>query len=431
MLKKKRIYLITILGFLIVILLGAIILSLPMCNNRYINFEDALFVSTSTVCVNGFSTVSITEQFSTFGYFILLLLVQIGALGFMSFVIFILTVRNKKISFSDTMLAGDFISEKTYSNIKKRIKNIFKYTFTIEITGAVLLSFKFASIYGVKKGIWYGFFHSVTAFCNSGLDLIEGESSLNIFRGDLYINIVITALMFLGGIGFLVIEDILACIKERRMNKLTFQTKLILYTNAILLVVSVILIKIFEPKLKIMETLFTSVALRTTGFTTIDILRCKQVTKTIFCILMFIGGAPGSTSGGIGINTLAILVLTVIATLKDRKDVVVFYRRIDEGLIKKAITITILSLGIIFIATIFLLQSDNLELEEAMFHTISAFSEVGLSYINLESLSYAGKAIILIVMFTGRVGPIAAIGLFLIERKAKENVTYADANIVL
>ena len=183
MLKKKRIYLITILGFLIVILLGAIILSLPICNNKYINFEDALFVSTSTVCVNGFTTVSIMEQFNAFGHFILLLLVQIGALGFMSFVIFILTLRNKKISFSDTMLAGDFISENTYSNIKQRIRDIFKYTFTIEIIGAVLLSFKFASIYGVKKGICYGFFHSITAFCNSGLDLLDGETSLSVFRG--------------------------------------------------------------------------------------------------------------------------------------------------------------------------------------------------------------------------------------------------------
>ena len=181
MLKKKRIYIITILGFLIVILSGAIVLTMPICNNQYINFKDALFTSTSAVCVNGFLTVTISEQFSIWGQFIILLLVQIGALGFMSFIIFILTVRDKKISFSDTMMAGDFISENVYSNIKKRIQNIFKYTFVIQIIGAFLLSLKFVPIYGMK-GIWYGIFHSVTAFCNSGFDLIGNQNSFASFR---------------------------------------------------------------------------------------------------------------------------------------------------------------------------------------------------------------------------------------------------------
>ena len=431
MLKKKRIYIITILGFVIVILSGAIILSTPICNNKYINFKDALFTSTSAVCVNGFLTVTISEQFSILGQFIILLLVQIGAIGVMSFIIFILTVRNKKISFSDTIMAGNFISENVYSNIKKRISNIFKYTFVIEIIGAILLSLKFIPIYGTQKGMWYGFFHSVTAFCNSGIDLIGNKNSLIIFGNDIYINIVIIALMFLGGIGFFVIEDILTCIKERKINRITFQTKFILYTNTIILIISLILIKILEPKLTLMQTIFTSMALRSTGFSTIDISACSSVTKIIFCTLMFIGGTPNSTSGGIRINVFAILVLTVITILKDKKRVIVFYKRTGGKLIKKAITIVLLSAVIILFATCVLLQFENLDLEGTVFHAIAAFSEVGLSYIDMNDLSIIGQVVIMILMFIGRTGPISAIGLFVSDKNHREDITYPNANMVL
>ena len=237
--------------------------------------------------------------------------------------------------------------------------------------------------------------------------------------------------MFLGGIGFFVIENILTCIKERKMNKVTFQTKFILYTNAIILVISIILIKILEPKLPLIKTIFTSVALRSTGFSTIDIASCSSVTRIIFCTLMFIGGAPGSTSGGIKINVFTILVLTVITILKDKKQVIVFYRRISGTLIKKAMTIALLSAFIILFSACVLMQFENLELEDTIFHTIAAFSEVGLSYINFNDLSIIGQGIIMILMFIGRIGPISAVGLFVSEKKQNENITYPDANIVL
>ena len=183
MLKKKRIYIVPILGFSLAILIGAILLSLPACNNSPISFIDSLFVAASGICVDGFSTVVISEQFNYLGKIVLLILNEIGALGFMSLIVFILTLNNKKVKISDIILAGDSINDDMYAHIKERVKHIFYYTFTIEIIGAILLAIGFIPIYGFKEGIWYGIFHSVTAFCNAGFDII-GRNSLEYFKDD-------------------------------------------------------------------------------------------------------------------------------------------------------------------------------------------------------------------------------------------------------
>lgn len=431
MLKKKKFYLITILGFLSIIIVGAMILSLPVCNNTHLPIMDAFFIATSAVCVNGFTTFTISEQFTGIGQFILLLLVEIGALGFMSFIVFILTIRNKKMSISDILLAGDSIKENVYSNVRKRILNIFKYTFIIQLIGTILLSLKFIPMYGMGEGLWCGLFHSATAFCNAGFDIIGGTDSLRIFNDEVYVNIVIIVLMFLGGIGFFVIEDIWTCFKKSKLEKISFQTKIVLSTSLIVLVISLILIKIFEPNISFLEDLFTSLALRTTGFTTIDFSKINVITKFICCIFMFIGGAPGSTSGGIRENVVAILCLVVSATLREKREVVVFYRRIDQDTIRKAVTIVILGLIVILIGTILLLHLESLQLEDTAFHVISAFSEVGISYVDLGSFNQISQLVLMFIMFIGRVGPIAILSIFLVERKERQDIGYPDANIIL
>lgn len=287
MLKKKKIYIVPILGFLIAILMGAILLSLPICNNKPISFIDSLFVATSGICVDGFTTVVISEQFNFLGQLIVLILNEIGALGFMSFIIYILTVKNRKLKISDIILAGDSINDDMYAHVKKRIKHIVEYTVVIELIGAILLSFGFVPIFGLKKGIWYGLFHSVTAFCNAGFDLMS-TTSLSYFRNDIYMNIVFMVLIILGGIGFFVMEDLIECIKTKSFKKLKFQSKLVLSTTGILLVLSIILIKIMEPKFTLLESAFTSVTLRTAGFYTVSLKNCSEATKIIAIILMFI-----------------------------------------------------------------------------------------------------------------------------------------------
>lgn len=428
MLRKKKIYLVPIIVFLILILLGAIILKLPICNNKPITFIDALFMSASGICVNGFSTVNIIEQFNILGQIVLVILTQIGALGFMSIVIFILTLRNRKIDFFHIMLAGDSINENIYSHVKQRSKNICKYTFLIEFVGALLLSVKFIPIFGVGEGIWKSLFHSITAFCNAGFDLF-GTTSLSVFKDDIYINLIFIILIILGGIGFLVIEDIL--INKKRLKNIKFQSKLVLSSTLILIISSIILIKIMEPQFNILESSFTAITLRTAGFYTVDINNCNLATQLLFIILMFIGGAPGSTSGGIRIVVFAILILTASSTLRNNKNVIIFNRKINEDLIKKSITIVIISLSIILISVIAFLYLDNIGALNIIFHCFSTFSAVGLGLVSANALNFYGKVITIILMFIGRVGPITAISLFLIDRKTNENIIYPDGKLIL
>ena len=431
MLRRKKIYLVTALGFLAIIFLGACLLGMPICNNKQLEFSDAIFISTSAVCVNGYTTQIISEQFTGIGQFILLLLVQIGALGFMSFIVFTLTITNKKMRISDTVIAGDSINENIYSHIRTRIKNIFKYTFGIEGLGAIFLSLRFIQIYGLKTGIWYGIFHSVTAFCNAGFDILPGNNSLISFNGDIYINSILILLMFLGGIGFLVIEDIISCFSYKKNKKLSLQSKLVIRTSIILIVFSLILAKIFEPNIKFMENIFTSITLRTTGFTIVNVANFQNTTKFLYCILMLIGGAPGSTSGGIRESVVAILFLVVFGTLRKKKEITVLYRKIDESVIKKAITIFILSVSIIFLGTMAIMDCEQLGLEDTLFHTIGAFSEVGLSYIDFSSFSNLGQVIIIAIMYIGRIGPVAATSLLIFDKKERQDISYPNANVIL
>ena len=431
MLKRKKIYLVTALGFLVKIFLGAILLGMPICNNRNLKFSDAIFISTSAVCVNGYTVQTISEQFTGFGQFILLLLVQIGALGFMSFIVFILTITNKKIRISDTVIAGDSINENIYSHIRTRIKNIFKYTFGIEGLGAIFLSLRFIQIYGLKQGVWYGIFHSITAFCNAGFDILPGENSLLALKNDVYINSILIMLMFLGGIGFLVIEDVISCFSFKKNKKLSFQSRLVLKTTFVLIFFSLILTKIFEPNLKFLENLFMGITLRTTGFSIASVANFQNTTKLLYCILMLIGGAPGSTSGGIRESVVAILFLVVSSTLRKKKEVTCFYRRIDDSVIKKSITIVILSALIILIGTMIIMNSEHLGLEDTLFHTIGAFSEVGLSYIDFNSFSEFGQIVIMVIMYIGRIGPISAASLLVIDKKERQDISYPNANVIL
>lgn len=428
MLRKKRIYLVPILIFLIIIILGAIILNLPICNNKPISFLDSLFMSASGICVNGFSTVNISEQFTLFGQIILAILTEIGALGFMSIVMFILSLRNRKVDLFKTMLAGDSINENIYANVKQRSKNICKYTFIIEFIGALLLSLRFIPMFGLEKGIWYSIFHSITAFCNAGFDLF-GTTSLNIFQNDVYINIIFMVLIILGGIGFFVIEDIL--IHKKRLKKIQFQSKIVLSSTAFLLILSMFLIKIMEPNFTILNSAFTAVTLRTAGFSTVNIANCNLVTKLLFIVLMFIGGAPGSTSGGIRIVVFVILILTTSATLRNKRDIIVFNKKINNSYIRKSVTIVVLSLVLIFVSIIAFMYLDNIGPLNIIFHCFSTFSAVGFGLVNASVLNTYGKIITIILMFIGRVGPISAISLFLIDRKTSENIIYPDGNLIL
>lgn len=385
--SKSKLYKVPILGFLIIILLGAFILELPICNNNPISYIDALFVSTSGVCITGYTPVVLAEQFTWVGQLVLVVLAEVGALGFMTFIIFIATVTKKRLNFSDILLMED---GEISANFKEKVKNIIKYTFAIEFAGAALLSLRFIQIYGLVKGIWYGIFHAVTAFCNSGFDII-GANSLEPFRNDYYVNFIIMALIILGGIGFLVLEDLITAWKNRSFKNLRFQSKIVLITTGFLLVFSIGYIKLMEPQLTLLESMFTAVTLRTAGFSTINMANCSNATIMMGIILMFIGGAPGSTSGGIRIVVFAVLVLSMISTLKNRKEVVVFYRRINMNTIMKAITITGWSMLAVLVGVITMSFFNDIGLENIIFHCVGAFSDTGLGLVSTSMLNFVRK----------------------------------------
>jgi len=285
-------------------------------------------------------------------------------------------------------------------------------------------------MFGIKQGIWYSIFHSITAFCNAGFDLL-GTTGFTIFSDNVYVNLVVIALMVLGGVGFFVIEDVIRCLKKKSFIHLEFHTKIVLVTTGILYLISILAIKIAEPNLTFMQVLFTSATSRTTGFSTINMESTNGVTKIIISLLMMIGGAPSSTSGGIRITSIAILGLTVHTTLRNKKEVTAFYKKIDMQTIKQAITNIFISSVIVIIAVMLFVKIQDIGLAKTLFMCVSAFSATGLTVVDVGSLAFVSKWILILLMYIGRVGPISILSIFLFNKKENKNIEYVSGNVML
>ena len=430
MLKKKNIYIIPILSFAIVILASFIILIMPFSRSGNVTPQDAFFTAVSATCVNGLSTVNLAEDYTFIGQLVIAITTEIGAIGFITFIAYILSLRNKKMTISESILLTNSINNDEDSKLMQRLKEVIKYTLIIEFIGSILLSFSFVPKYGLKNGIWYSIFHSITAFCNAGFDLF-GTTSFITFKSDIYINMVIIILMLLGGIGFFVIEDLITCIKKKNFLHMQFYTKIILTATVIIYIVSVILIKIAEPKLSILQTLFTAATCRTTGFSTVNLGETSSVLKLILSILMMIGGAPSSTSGGIRITSIVVIILTMHSILRNKKEVICFYRKIDDNTIKHAITNTFISITVVFIGILILAKVQDINLIDNIFMCVTSFSATGLNVFNPSTLGIIAKFILMTLMFIGRVGPISIVSLFILEKKDNKNIEYVSGNLVL
>lgn len=430
MLKDKNIYLIPCLGFLSVILVGWIVLMLPICNNGNVTPFDALFTAVSATCVNGLATVNLGVDYSFLGQLTIAIIIEIGAIGFVTFISFILSFKKKRMSLSETLLLSSALNDNNYGKLKQRLKEVIKYTIVIQIIGAILLAVDFIPRFGIKNGIWYSIFHSITAFCNAGFDII-GDTSLEIFAKNIYVNIVFIILMFLGSIGYFVIEDIIGAIKKKRFIHISFHTKIVLTASLIIYLVSIMLLKIAEPNLTWLEAVFTSVTARTTGFSTINMAGMLPITKLIISFLMIIGGAPGSTSGGIRITSIAILALTVRATLRNKKDVVVFYKKIDLQTIRQAITNIVICLVLVLISMFIMEKVQIMRLDNNLFMCASAFSATGLSVTNVAEMNFASKVILEALMYIGRVGPISILSILIFKKKENQNIEYVSGNVML
>ncbi len=421
-----------VLGFASVILIGAILLNLPIASQsgQSIGFINAIFTATSAVCVTGLVVVDTGTYWTVFGKSVILLLIQIGGLGFMTMATSMAFLIGKRISLRSRLIMQEALNQFTISGIVRLTKYIIYTTLIIEGVGALLLSMKFIPEYGFKTGVYYSIFHSISAFCNAGFDIIGNGKSLTPFVGNPLVNFTIMLLIIIGGIGFTVIIDLFQKVTGK-VKTLSLHTKFVLIVTGVLLLSAFILMFIFEfsnPDTignlnfgeKILASMFHAVTPRTAGFNTLPMDKLTMPTKFLTIIHMFVGGSPGSTAGGVKTTTVGLVILLVLSVITGKEDIEFSNRRFQTATVMRALAILGIGLFIIITVTLFLsFTEQGLSFMDIFFESVSAFATVGLSLGITSKLSIAGKLIITITMFFGRLGPLT-IAMALARRQVKK-----------
>lgn len=404
-------------GFFALILLGALLLMLPISSQARVvtPFSDCLFTAVSATCVTGLVVQDTATYWSLFGQFIIILLIQIGGMGVITIGLAIMRVSGKKIGLGQRNLMQESISAPSVGGIVRFTGFILKTSAIIELTGAVLFAPAFISEFGVLKGIKYSVFHSISAFCNAGFDLMgvkDKFSSLTSYSGNIYVNIIVILLIIIGGIGFLVWKDIGD--HKLKFRKYSMQSKVVLLTSLILVFVPAVYFFAYEYAdlhggERVISSLFQSVTMRTAGFNTQDLNAMDGPGKLIMIVLMLIGGSPGSTAGGLKTTTVAVLFLSAITVFSRRNDVQCFERRIPEETVRNAGAILFVYLALFSTGGIMISNIEGIPLLTCLFETASAVGTVGLTLGITPTLSLASRIIIMLLMFFGRVGPLTLI----------------------
>ena len=431
------------LGFLAIILLGSVLLALPVASATgvAVPWFDTLFTATSAVCVTGLVVVDTGTVYSTFGHVVLLVLIQIGGLGFMTFATLIFRAMGHSISMRERMIMQDSLNEDDMGGVVALISWVARSAFTVELVGAALFAIRLIPAYGPGKGAFFALFHAVSAFCNAGFDLFGGGRSLTGYTGDILINLTAVGLVVIGGLGFGALHDIL---KKRRFKRLRLHTKLVLVTYFSLLFGGMLIVLLLEwnnpgtlgplsVKDKLLAGLFQSMTLRTAGFNTIDQAALRDCTKLIGGFLMLIGAAPASTGGGIKVTTLAILVLTVRMVARGESSIVVFERRIDRALIQRTVAIAFIAIAVAFVdvCALSVLQPGAAFLD-LYYECVSAVGTVGISAIGSSNLVPLARILIMITMYIGRIGPLTMALLFMNrQNRAKELLRYPEDRVMI
>ncbi|MBQ3109501.1 MAG: Trk family potassium uptake protein [Clostridia bacterium] len=409
------------LGFLAVILIGAVLLSLPIASadGRSLPFFDALFTATSASCVTGLVVVDTGTHFTLFGQIILLILIQLGGLGFMSAATLLFRMLGRRISLRERMTIAEAFSAEQLQGVVKLCLSAVALTFIAEGIGAILLATRFVPLFGWGKGLWFSVFHSISAFCNAGFDLLGNYQSLTPFVNDITVNITVMALILVGGLGFGVILDLRE--KKTHFKRFRLQTKLVLVMSAVLVLGGAALFLLFEydnPATlgemgwgnKILASFFQSVTCRTAGFNTIDQLTMTDPSKLLSVLLMFTGGAPAGTAGGIKTTTILVVLITAWSYVRNREDTQVFGRRLPQNVIRRALTMLLLGLAILVGSTMLISflehgsAAGQMGMMNILYETASGIGTVGLSN-GFTALAGTGSRIVLVIlMYLGRVG---------------------------
>ena len=430
------------MGFIGTILIGGVLLYLPICNTEPISFIDALFTSTSAVCVTGLVTVVPAVQFTLLGKVILLILIQIGGLGVIACVTGFFIILKRKITVRERVIIQESYNLSTLSGMVMFVLKIIKGTFFVEGIGAILFSFTFIPEFGVVKGIAYSLFHSVSAFCNAGIDIIGDGSFIPYVRNPL-INLTTMTLIVAGGIGFTVWNDLIGNYKKIKMKKLTWNkfftrlslhSKLVLTMTGLLIVIGTAFVFILEYNNadtignlslgdKLMASAFHSVSTRTAGFATLGQADLTAGSKFLSCILMFIGGSPAGTAGGVKTTTAAMLILTCMTVVYGKRDTECFGRRIPLENFRTGFAVVMLA--ILFLTTgvtMLTILEPGKDFLDLLYEAVSAIGTVGLSANLTASLGIGSKIVIMCLMYVGRLGPITIALVFGGKRNPKELV---------
>lgn len=435
---KKRIRPLNFLvfGLLTAILLGSILLWLPITHkeNVSVSYMNALFTATSASTVTGLVAVDTQTTYNFLGQLIILVLINCGGLGYMTVItFFFLSTKSWTLPYAE--FAKESLNLPSIGNVLRAAKKVFMVIIGFETIGIILLTILWMKEYPFLKSLWYGIFHAMSAFNNAGFDLMGGKS-LTGYSSHFFLNLIIIALIFFGGIGFLVISDILTFKKLNK--KLSLHTKLVLSTSIILIVLGAVgfytlertnVLQDYPEGEKWIASFFQSVSSRTAGFNTVDISLITLPSILLLCLLMFIGASPGSTGAGIKTSTFAVIMLWFVSAVRNRNNPEAFERRINRALLRKSLLIFFSASAAIFLFVFTLSIAENLPLHKILFETISAFGTVGLSTGITSSLTAFSKAALCIMMFIGRMTPLALI--MLISKKTKCEVKLVEEDVIV
>lgn len=405
-----------VLGFAGLITAGALLLSLPIASRsgQALRLVDAFFTATSAVCVTGLVVVDTHDFFTPFGQVVVMLLIEAGALGFMTLSTILALILGRRINLRERLMIQEAFNQYALAGAVDLVRKVIFLTLSTQAVGAFFLAWRFVPQFGWGRGLFYSVFHAVSAFANAGFDLMGGFRSLTGYKADWLVNLTIVGLIIAGGLGFTVLLDIG---RRRSFHRLTLHSKVVLIMTGTLIVAGTLLILLFEllnPGTmrnlgwgqRILAALFQSVTPRTAGFNTLDIASMHNATLFILIMLMFIGASPASTGGGVKTSTVGVLLASVYSTIKGRQEIVVFDRRLPREIVDRALTVVIISFMLVSTVAVLLSFTEPFTFIRVLFETVSAFGTVGLTTGITPDLSFAGRVFLILLMFAGRVGPV-------------------------
>lgn len=430
------------LGFALIIFVGALLLTLPIATRTgEVDFIESLFTATSATCVTGLVVADTYQNWSIFGQIVIITMIQLGGLGFMTVGVYISVLLKKKIGLQERESIHESVNTMETAGVVRLVKKIVQGTFIIEGIGAILLATRFIPRFGVRRGIYYSFFHSISAFCNAGFDLmgIEGEySSLVAFEDDIIVNVVVMLLILIGGIGFIVWDDIQR--NKWHFKKYLLHSKIVIVTTVIITIVTTILFFIFEYNNtlrdmtlleKMLGAAFSSVTPRTAGFNTVDTAALSEAGKLLSMVLMFIGGSPGSTAGGAKTTTIVVLVCYAIAMVRSHEDINLFGRRLTADVVKKANAVVMINLVLsLIVAMMIMAMQPLLSGTDVMFEVLSAINTVGMTTGITRELNVIARILIMILMYCGRLGSLS-FALVFAQKNTTDSVRQPQEKIIV